>query len=484
MKKCAECGREMTVNLLFCTSCGTKVDVPASTRRARILFFLTPFFIILIGVGVGYDLGMPKPADSGIAFGGTFALVYLFSAAVFWILAKFLKFPVLPESYWHAGIFSVFQFIACNLFAYSMDLVFTGEFPDHLGPLQINQNRTEFMLLALLPTWFSGFYLVSVKARAIRFPIAGKNRLISFVQLHGPALQPLFFVLAAAAVFFVQPLSSQYYVMGRLLQDLEVPGRAVQKIDEGISLVGEHPALLYLKGVVILDSMSEEHSAAMAMAALEKAVEKRDNVALYHFRLSMAYDLERFQDKAVESASKAISLLPGDFFLHQHLGDLMLKYKRLPEAVAAFRKSLQLNPDNALLLNNLAYTLLEMNQELPEALELAKKSVEMIPGLVFNLDTLAWAHYKNGQYAEALEIMNAIFYGRTEVSPEVDFHYAMILNAVGALKDPLQAMDKLLAKPEAAADSGLFRQIYEARAEFEAAVKIDLKAGDSANAEK
>lgn len=495
MKKCAECGREMTVNLLFCTTCGTKVDVPSATRRARILFFLTPFFFILIGVGVSFDLGMTRPADSGIAFGGIFALIYLFSSSVFWMMAKVLKFPVLPESYWHAGFYSVLQFIACSLFAYSMDQILTGEYPTHIGPWQINQNRVEFILLALLPTWFTGFFLVSAKARFTRFPVAGQKPLVKIVLNHGPVLQPLVFILIATVIFYAQPPASQYFIKARLMQDLEVPSRALKILENGIGVVGEHPALLYLKGEIILDSMPEEYTPTHARQALEKAVEKRGDVPIYQFRLSMAYDLEKMPEKAVESASAAISLLPQDYFLHQHMGDLMLKYKQLPEAVTAFRKSLELNPDNALLLNNLAYTLLELDMDIAEALQMARKSVEMLPGLVFNLDTLAWAFYKNRQYAEALEVMNSIYQGRTEVSPEVDFHYAMILSAVGALKDPLQSMDRLLAKPETALDPSLFRQIYDARARFEAekaagAVderkqeSVDSKTGDEKNAEK
>jgi len=71
----------------------------------------------------------------------------------------------------------------------------------------------------------------------------------------------------------------------------------------------------------------------------------------------------------------------------------------------------------------------------------------------------------------------------------------MILAAMGTLRDPLQTMDMLLARPEAALDPGLFRQIYDARARFEAekAAKSSdeqnqesaySKSGDEKNAEK
>jgi tetratricopeptide (TPR) repeat protein len=259
-------------------------------------------------------------------------------------------------------------------------------------------------------------------------------------------------------------LPGRCFIKARILQDLDAVAKAVEIIDAGLEKNGDHPNLLYLKGEIILGGARPQHTPAMARQALEKAVALRDDVAIYHFRLSMAYDLERMPQAALNSASRAVALIPQDYYLHQHLGDLYLKYKKLPEAVSAFSESLRINPDNPLLLNNYAYTLLELNRDLPQALEMAKMSVEKMPGLVFNLDTLAWAYYKNRLFAEALEIMNAVFHGRNEVSPEVDFHYAMILYALGTLNDPVGAMDRLLAKPEIAADHALFLQIYDARA--------------------
>jgi len=90
-----------------------------------------------------------------------------------------------------------------------------------------------------------------------------------------------------------------------------------------------------------------------------------------------------------------------------------------------------------------------------------------MPGHIFNLDTLAWAYYKNSQNAAALEVMSDIFTGRNEVSPEVDFHYAIILQSMGMLNSPLETFDKLLARPEVAADHKFFQQVYQARLEAE-----------------
>lgn len=463
MKNCSECGKPIPAQQMFCGVCGAKADQPLKIRRARILFFLTPYLLIIIGLAFCYDLGVSRPADSGLAFGGSFAMIYLAAAAIFWSLARILKLPLLPESYWHAGLFSVVHFIACSFLAYCLDLFLIGEAPKDLGPSQLVTARLEILAVVFLPTWFAGILAVSARAKVVRFPDDIKNRLMRFLAAHALALMPAILAAIAALFFYSQPVGTRAVIIARILHELDAPQQALKNLDEVLLRENNHAAAHYMKGLVIMESQLENYLPADARAHLEKAVALQPNIPVYLFRLSMAYDLERDAPKAIAAASQAVDLLIKDAALWQYLGDLQLKYKHLPAAADSFKKALQINPDNPVLLNNLAYTLLEIDQELPQALEMARLSVEKLPGMHFNLDTLAWAYYKNSQYSQALEIMGAIYHGRTEVTPEVDFHYAMILNAVGTLKDPVKALEDLLAKPEVAADHSLFQQIYAAR---------------------
>lgn len=70
-------------------------------------------------------------------------------------------------------------------------------------------------------------------------------------------------------------------------------------------------------------------------------------------------------------------------------------------AEATLREILKTTPDNPIAQNNLGYFLLERDEKIQEAFELIKKAVATEPDNPSYLDSLGWAHYKLGNYAEA-----------------------------------------------------------------------------------
>jgi len=66
---------------------------------------------------------------------------------------------------------------------------------------------------------------------------------------------------------------------------------------------------------------------------------------------------------------------------------------------------LKLEPSNALVMNNLAYTLASRPEDLPRARELAEKAVAIEPESGVYLDTLGWVLYLQGEYPAALAVL-------------------------------------------------------------------------------
>ena len=60
-------------------------------------------------------------------------------------------------------------------------------------------------------------------------------------------------------------------------------------------------------------------------------------------------------------------------------------------------------PDNALLLNNFAYSLSERDIRLDEALQMSQKAITLEPDNAAYQDTYGWIYYKLGQYNKAEE---------------------------------------------------------------------------------
>lgn len=470
MKTCPVCHKPVALSLLYCTNCGADLRQPVATRRERLLLVLSPFFLILMTTTLSVELRVVDAVDNGLAYGGALALVYLLSALAFATFSWLFKLPALPQSYWQAGLSVSVSFVACVLLSFQAGELAAENMRMGVGPVKYHLAVLETLAVIFLPVCFSCLLAVSARARVTRFPESAVNQFLRFLFKYALVLLPAFVVLLSFFVDISQPPAKRAMVRARILYELQAAELALQVIDTALVADENYAPLHFIKGMTIIDHPSATYSAVDAVKHLERANELIPRVPTWLYRLSMAYDLERNGAGAIAAASEATGLLPEDAFLWQYLGDLNMKYKHGPASVSAYKKALELTPEDPLLLNNLAFTMLELDMELPQALEMARISVELLPDRVFNLDTLAWAYYKNGQYAEALEIMAAIFAGRSEVTPEIDFHYARILQAKDMLANPLETYDKLLARPEVAADHHLFQQIYRARTETESRI--------------
>lgn len=73
-----------------------------------------------------------------------------------------------------------------------------------------------------------------------------------------------------------------------------------------------------------------------------------------------------------------------------------------PEAEADFRRALDLNPGQPLVLNYLGYSYVEKNENLEEALEMIEQAVAARPDDGYITDSLGWALYRLGRYEEAV----------------------------------------------------------------------------------
>lgn len=92
---------------------------------------------------------------------------------------------------------------------------------------------------------------------------------------------------------------------------------------------------------------------------------------------------------------------PTDADFISHLGSIALQRAAFPAAEARYRKAVELRPDDAVALNNLAYTLVRQGK--PEGLQFARKANELQPGQPALMDTLAQALREGKVLPEAIE---------------------------------------------------------------------------------
>jgi Flp pilus assembly protein TadD len=70
-----------------------------------------------------------------------------------------------------------------------------------------------------------------------------------------------------------------------------------------------------------------------------------------------------------------------------------------------YRQALDLNPENGIAANNLAFLMLEHHGDLQTALGLAVKARRAMPNSPIVLDTVGWAYYHNGDYWTASKVL-------------------------------------------------------------------------------
>jgi putative PEP-CTERM system TPR-repeat lipoprotein len=138
-----------------------------------------------------------------------------------------------------------------------------------------------------------------------------------------------------------------------------------------------------------------------AAAAFQKALDRApssERAVLLHRQLLAADPAaaRQFQDKWLKAS-------PGDVLFMAHVAETALAAGNRAQAEALYRQALQLQPDNALLLNNLAELLLQRNDA--QALGLAERAVaqSLPPQQPAVLDTLASAQAAAGKRELALQ---------------------------------------------------------------------------------
>ncbi|MFN3522332.1 MAG: tetratricopeptide repeat protein [Phenylobacterium sp.] len=125
-------------------------------------------------------------------------------------------------------------------------------------------------------------------------------------------------------------------------------------------------------------------------------------------RLNLA-DLLRANERFAESAEILTDLIAQqsepDWRLLYARGVAFERTGRWAEAEKDLQAALDLRPDEPELLNYLGYSWIDRGERLKEALGMVEKAVASNPRNGAMIDSLGWAHYRLGDYAKAVELL-------------------------------------------------------------------------------
>ena len=143
-----------------------------------------------------------------------------------------------------------------------------------------------------------------------------------------------------------------------------------------------------------------------AGCALPKIVILQDPLSAdEHLQLGLSYEAKGEWDIALSEYQSALNKGGSPSVIQGYLGNVYYAKKDFPSAQKAYRRSLQENPKNATILNNLASLHLVEKTNLEEAEALARRAIEIDPGRkAYYLDTLGGIYLERGEYDLALSV--------------------------------------------------------------------------------
>jgi len=141
----------------------------------------------------------------------------------------------------------------------------------------------------------------------------------------------------------------------------------------------------------------------------------------YRIKKQFKKALEFYEKVEIESSDK----LDWSFFYFKGIC-----YERLnlwKSAEKSFKKSLSLSPRQYLVINYLAYSWLEREQNISEAKAMLEDAVKLSRWeLGYIIDSLGWAYYLQGDYDKAEDLLR-LAYEKTSSESEVYDHYGDVL---------------------------------------------------------
>ncbi len=127
---------------------------------------------------------------------------------------------------------------------------------------------------------------------------------------------------------------------------------------------------------------------------------------------------------------------------YANLGDASNQLKEYEKSYEYYDKALEIDPDNALVLNNYAYYLSLRGIQLEKALSMSEKAVKLDSLNPANLDTHAWVLFKQGNYQTAESAIIKALENGGDSDGTIQEHYGDILFKLGRKKEAVRHWEK------------------------------------------
>ena len=153
-----------------------------------------------------------------------------------------------------------------------------------------------------------------------------------------------------------------------------------------------------------------------------------------YMQIADTYRRQGDLSNAVANMMKAREIVPDNESVLASLGLALDQAGRKPEARQVYEATLKVNPNNVLVLNNLAFLMAETNADLELALSYAQKAKGLSPNLAEISDTYGWILLKKGMAEQAIPVFKALTVS-TPAHSTYHYHLAIAYSQKSDVKD-------------------------------------------------
>lgn len=191
------------------------------------------------------------------------------------------------------------------------------------------------------------------------------------------------------------------FYLGSLYQETKKNEKAIQAYLE-IQDSSKH----YEDSVKNLASLYREQGQQnKSIEVLKKLVAAKPENVINHIVLTQFLEDSKKYDEALDVLSKAQSQFPKEAQIEYYIGTMHDKKNDKKLMLTHMYKAIDLDPNFALALNYVAYSLLEMNQDLVKAESYALKAYSLDKNDPYIIDTIGWIYFQKADYVKAAEYL-------------------------------------------------------------------------------
>ncbi|MBZ5620315.1 MAG: tetratricopeptide repeat protein [Acidobacteriia bacterium] len=209
--------------------------------------------------------------------------------------------------------------------------------------------------------------------------------------------------------------------------------------------------MVRMEHATVLADQGKIDAAATEIRGLLKGDRDRETL----IALAQIYEKgKRYTDmgKALDDAEKLATSDDEKENLYFMRGAMYERMKNYDASEAAFRKVLEINPENAGALNYLGYMLADRNTRLDEAQTMIKKALDADPDNGAYLDSLGWVYFRQGKLDEAQGLLQKAL-DRIGQDPTVHAHLGDVYFKMGKTREAIAQWQASLREYQSASQS-------------------------------